>query len=617
MRAEFDHKTFLKRVSTRPGVYLMQDAAGKVIYVGKAKNLRQRLRSYFLSQVDSVKTQRLVAHIAHIDTLVTATENEALLLENSLIKQHHPKFNVMWRDDKSYPQLYLSSHEDYPGLYYLRTKKRRKKGEYFGPYTDARAVRAILDQMQRLFKLRSCSNTFFRNRSRPCLQYQINRCTAPCVGLVSPEEYADQIAQVVMFLRGKNQQLIHDISAKMQQHSQAQRFEKAAQCRDTLQDLQHIQQSQHVVEAGGDYDIAVIVPYLSHVLVHMLHVSGGNLVNHFFSQQRYDAQTQEADELLSRFLTHYYLGPHYHPNMPQKKIHLLTNILPAEHAWLEQAISQKLAVPLVIQHAPKSRHAKAWLGFALDNIKIYAESLRQEPSEALFEQQRIAFQQRFKLAKAPSSIECFDISHTQGDQAVGACVVFNEHGPDKKRYRGYKVEPANPGDDYEAMRLAVIKRYGTTEHPKMPLPDVLLIDGGKGQVSAVTTALEGMLEESCLVLGIAKGVERKVGAERLIKWPEMTELHLRSDDLAFHLIHQVRDEAHRFSVQQHRKKRRKKSLQSVLETIPGIGKAKRQALLDYFGGLQGIKAASIEDIAKAPGISMVLAQRIYAALHTE
>lgn len=602
----FDSAVFLKSVTERPGVYRMFDAVDTVIYVGKARNLKARLSSYFRGQ-QSLKTQALVRHIAKIETTVTQTEADALLLESNLIKAHRPRYNILLRDDKSYPWIYVSTDQDYPRLAYHRGTRKRT-GRYFGPYSASSAVRETLIHLEKVFKVRQCEDSFFRNRSRPCLQYQIGRCKAPCVGYVSPDEYHQDVADTIAFLSGRSQALVEQLVARMEQAAAALVFEHAAQLRDQIGQLRAISQQQSITGVSGDADVIAHVTVMNLTAVAISTIREGR---HLGTRSYFPAvpADSESAEIMSAFIGQYYAER----EAPQR---VLCSELPQEPEFLADALSASAGRRVELLQ-PQRGKAREWLAQTVENAQLAAQE--RLASRVGLDARFTALRQVTGLAEI-SRIECFDISHTQGELAVASCVVFGLEGAQKDQYRRYSIEGITPGDDYAAMHQALTRRFARAQREGGILPDVLLIDGGPGQVSQAQAVLTEFDIVSVYLLGVAKGVERRAGEERLIR-PRTAdgkggeETRLDPHHPALHLIQQVRDEAHRFAITGHRARRLKARTQSDLEKIPGVGAKRRQALLKHFGGIQGLRKASSVELAKVSGISDALAQEIHAWLH--
>lgn len=603
----FNPKEFIRQVTGMPGVYRMLDAGGKVIYVGKAANLKKRISSYFGRSHATPKTRTLISHIADIEVTVTQTQGEALLLEINLIKEYRPRYNVMFRDDKSYPYLYLSLEHEFPRLSFYRGP-RREKGRYFGPFPGAGAARQTLNLAQKLFQIRQCDDTFYRNRRRPCLQYQIKRCTAPCVGYIDRMEYSHSIEHTILFLKGKNEAVISELTGPMQRAADALDFERAAQYRDQISSLRRIQEKQIVTTMKGEFDIIGCAMRAEQACVQVFFIRDGrNLGNKVFFPTHSRGAT--PGEILSAFLTQYYLMSRDGRYIPGN---IILGQAPDDQALLEAGFTQQSGRRIKLIHRVRGEHAD-WVKMAVENAEI---ALEQRLSRNQSLQQRLAsLGQILKLEEAPARIECFDISHTGGKDTVAACVVYGREGPVKTDYRRYNIEGINPGDDYAAMRQAIERRYMRIKRAEGKLPDLILIDGGKGQVSATMEVLQELQMDDLPVLGIAKGPARKPGLETLVLADLKKTFSLPANSSALHLIQEIRDEAHRFAITGHRLRRKKQQDRSPLEQIAGIGGKRRQQIIRHFGGMQGVERAGIEDLAKVPGINKSLARKIYYSLH--
>ena len=615
--AQFDPKALIATLSTRPGVYRMLGADGAILYVGKAKNLRRRVANYFRASGLDTKTMALVSRIAGIEVTITNTETEALLLEQNLIKQHRPPYNIELRDDKSYPYIMLTSSDEYPRLAFYRGSKKRD-ATFFGPYPSAGAVRESLGILQKVFRLRQCEDSYFRNRTRPCLQHQIGRCTAPCVGLISPEEYAQDVHYSTLFLNGKSDLLIRELTEKMESRAQAHEFEKAAVIRDQIADLRRIHEQQYVSDQGGDADVLAASITAAYACVHLIVVRGGRLLGSksFFPRDRL-ASTES--ELLASFLAQYYIKENNAGNIPRE---LIISHAVADSSTLAEALTFCAGHPVSIRASVRGHRAR-WQALALTNA---VQSLQSFVSNRQNIQQRFEqLQQALALDTLPQRIECFDISHTAGESPVASCVVFDVNGPLKSDYRRFNIEGITGGDDYAAMRQALSRRYTRVarEAAETPLeskvPDILLIDGGKGQLSQARAVLDECQLGEVRLIGIAKGISRRAGQETLFlsQGDSVSEIVLPTESIALHLLQQIRDEAHRFAITGHRQRRARTRTKSVLEQIPGLGPKRRRELLRHFGGQQEVQQASEEQLAKVPGISTRLAQEIYAWLHNE
>lgn len=592
-------------MTTRPGVYRMLDAAGGVIYVGKAGNLKNRLTSYFRGPADAPKTRVMLGHVADVEVTVTHTEAEALLLENQLIKEHKPRYNVLLRDDKSYPYIHLSSHETFPRLSFHRGSTRGE-GEFFGPYPSTTAVRSTLDLMQKLFRIRQCSNSYFRNRSRPCLQYQIDRCTAPCTGLIDAEDYQRDVAHARLFLQGRENRVVEDLAARMEQASEKLDFERAARLRDRIQAIRQVQERQHVSGLRGDLDVVACSSSGGQSCVQIFFVrEGRNLGNKaFFPRTPEDAG--EA-EILYAVLTQFYLAHEVPPGI------LLSHEIEGRDALLD-VLQERAGRKVQLTVRPRGERRK-WLDMARSNA---ADALATRlASRAGMNARLQSLTDLLGLEAPPERMECFDISHTRGEATVAACVVFGPEGALKNEYRRFNISDITPGDDYAAMQQAMDRRYRRLRREERPLPGVVFIDGGKGQLAQGRGVMDELQisGEDTLLVGIAKGPERRPGMETLFVGDADNELQLAEDSPGLHLIQQIRDEAHRFAITGHRGARAKARQRSPLEDIPGLGPRRRSQLLRHFGGLQGVRRAGVEDLAAVPGISTRLARMIYDETH--
>ncbi len=560
-------KDFLASLPTLPGVYRMIDAAGAVLYVGKAKDLKKRVSSYFQKSDQSPRIQLMLRSVDHVDTTVTRTEAEALLLENNLIKGLKPRFNILFRDDKSYPYLLLTGHR-FPRLAYFRGTPK-KTDQAFGPYPNSYAVRESIHLLQKVFQLRTCEDTVFANRSRPCLLHQIRRCTAPCVDLVTPRDYARDVAEAAQLLNGETTALTEQLTAQMNAAAEQLDFETAARLRDRLRMLATVREKQFVDTKGGDADadIVAVAAAAGVIAVNLTMIRGGRHLGDrsFFPQHGEGATPAEA---LEAFIAQHYLD---HPVPPRIFVSE-----PFDGGALETLLSEQAGRKVALQHR--------------------------------------ATGERTLDLPALNRIECFDISHTMGEATVASCVVYEGDDLKKSDYRRYNISGITPGDDYAAMQTALEKRFHRSIEENSVLPDLLLIDGGKGQVSSAVEAMNELGLGEVLLIGVAKGESRKPGLETLV-FADGRELKLDKDHPGFHLIQQIRDEAHRFAITGHRAKRGKARLQSTLEDIPNVGPKRRRVLLEHFGGLQGVRNAGIDALASVKGISRELAEEIYRALH--
>ncbi|WP_265413446.1 excinuclease ABC subunit UvrC [Escherichia coli] len=588
--------------------YRMYDAGGTVIYVGKAKDLKKRLSSYFRSNLASRKTEALVAQIQQIDVTVTHTETEALLLEHNYIKLYQPRYNVLLRDDKSYPFIFLSG-DTHPRLAMHRGAKHAK-GEYFGPFPNGYAVRETLALLQKIFPIRQCENSVYRNRSRPCLQYQIGRCLGPCVeGLVSEEEYAQQVEYVRLFLSGKDDQVLTQLIIRMETASQNLEFEEAARIRDQIQAVRRVTEKQFVSNTGDDLDVIGVAFDAGMACVHVLFIRQGKVLGSRSYFPKVPGGT-ELSEVVETFVGQFYLQGSQMRTLPGE---ILLDFNLSDKTLLADSLSELAGRKINVQTKPRGDRAR-YLKLARTNA---ATALTSKLSQQSTVHQRLtALASVLKLPEV-KRMECFDISHTMGEQTVASCVVFDANGPLRAEYRRYNITGITPGDDYAAMNQVLRRRYGKAIDDSK-IPDVILIDGGKGQLAQaknVFAELDVSWDKNHpLLLGVAKGADRKAGLETLFFEPEGEGFSLPPDSPALHVIQHIRDESHDHAIGGHRKKRAKVKNTSSLETIEGVGPKRRQMLLKYMGGLQGLRNASVEEIAKVPGISQGLAEKIFWSL---
>ena len=607
MSSDFNAASFLRTVSSSAGVYRMYDVKNDVIYVGKAKDLKKRLSSYFRKNLDNVKTQALVSHIHHIDVTLTHSETDALLLENDYIKQYMPKYNVLLRDDKSYPYILLSQHE-HPRLAYHRGPQR-EKGHYFGPYPNGGAVRESLHLMQKLFPIRQCDDLYYKSRSRPCLQYQLSRCSAPCVGKVSHADYDEQVKLASLFLKGKDQQVITALVDKMEQAAENQAYEHAARFRDQIMALRKVAEQQEVSNNKGDMDV-IGVHYASGIACfHLLFIREGKI---FGSRSYYPSVPAQTDinEVLRSFILQFYLNADIQRTIP-KEVVISHNF--EELPELEAAVSTALDKKFSIKTNVRADRA-SFLRLAVTNA-TNAVMTRLSHKNTV-EQRFVLLEEILELSTPIQRMECFDISHTMGESTVASCVVFNREGPHKAEYRRYNIDGITPGDDYAAMKQAVTRRFDKIEAGGK-IPDILFIDGGLGQLRIAQKIVDEKfvhLDKAPQLIGVAKGEGRKPGLETLIFGDTETSFSLEGDSPALHLIQHIRDESHRFAIAGHRNRRQKTRNTSTLESIAGIGPKRRKALLQHLGGLQEVKGASVAELVKVPGISIEMAQTIHDAL---
>ena len=603
----FDPGTVLKHLTHRPGVYRLLDAAGAVIYIGKAKDLRRRVTSYFQGgRAQDGKTIAMVRTVAGVEVTVTRTEVEALMLEYNLIKQHRPRFNVVLRDDKSYPYIHLDTNHRFPRLSFYRGP-RTGKARLFGPYPSAGSVRETLNQLQKLFQLRQCDDSYFENRSRPCLQHQIERCTAPCVGLISAEDYASDLEHAVLFLEGHGDAVTDRLAERMERASADLKFERAAQYRDQLAKLKNVQSEQLMARTSGDFDAVGLAEDHGIPCVAVLFFRGGRSLGSRSFFPKVAKGGAEDDEIIRAFLLQYYGG-----REAPKEI-LVSRTVP-EAATLGELLSEQSGHKVQIKSRVRGHRAR-FVEMALTNAQHGAE-LRYQASASL-EVQLETLAEVLDLAETPARLECFDVSHTGGEATVASCVVFGPDGPLKSDYRRFNIEGVAPGDDYGAMTQALTRRYSRVKKGEVPLPDVLFIDGGPGQLAQALNALCELQIEGLHIVGVAKCQDRKPGRESLYLPELASPLHLPPSSPALHLIQQLRDEAHRFAITGHRARRQKARTRSPLEDIRGLGPKRRRELLRQFGGLQAVTRAGIDDLERVKGISRQLAESIYEHFHAD
>jgi len=586
----------LANMTQLPGVYKMLGKEGELLYVGKAKNLKNRVSSYFVKTIEHPKTQALVARIYNIETLVTRSETEALLLEQNLIKQHRPPYNIMLRDDKSYVYIFVSSDKPYPRLASGRGKGKHQIGKFFGPYPSAYSARDTLIVLQKLFNVRQCENSYFSQRKRPCLQYQIKRCSAPCVGLISPEDYKEDVNNSIRFLQGDTKELNQELIAKMEQAAAELEFEKAVFYRDRLSLLREVQAQQAVFKVKGEADILAIAYQAGVTCVQIMYVRNGRMLGgkSYFP----DMLGDDLGQMLSDFMANFYFQ--VADEVPNE---LIVNIALPDHKELEEALAQQFGKKVQIKSSVRETRAE-WLELAEMNVQ---HAIKGQLSNHLELNER--FHQLEQVIGRPvDRIECFDISHTMGEAPIASCVVFDQGGARKRDYRQFAIQDITGGDDYAAMRQALTRRY-----KKAILPDLLLIDGGKGQLHMAMDVMQELGLDAFMV-GVSKGEGRKPGLETL-HFTDGTKIQLPEDNKALHLIQQVRDEAHRFAITKHRAKRDKRRSTSVLEAIPGLGPKRRRDLLTHFGGIQGVLKASEKELTLVPGFGEMMARTIYKILH--
>ncbi len=602
-RQSFDGKALAARLPTRPGIYLMRDSDGTPLYVGKARNLRKRVASYFDARPKIERIMRMVARINQIEVSLTRTEGEALLLENEWIKSLKPRYNVLLKDDKSYPWIVLTTAHEFPQIAFHRGARDKRK-RYFGPYPSASSVRESINLIQKLFRIRNCEDSYFSHRNRPCLQYQIRRCTAPCVGLVNQADYADQVQDAMLFLQGKNQKVLTRMISRMEQASSALEFEAAAMFRDQISSLKQMQAQQFVSGRQTDIDFIALAQERSQACVQLVSIRGGRNLGQrsYFPSQ---AEGYEAAEIMEAFMGQYYQDR-------QPPAHLVISHDLAHKKLLEEVFSTQAGRRVSIQSHPRGDRRQMLVSAVRNSRQALQMRLA---SKANMNVQFEALQTILGLEEVPGSLECFDISHTSGNQTVGSCVVFDSNGPVKSRYRRYNLKGITPGDDYAAMHQVLTRRYGRTQAEDGVFPDLLIIDGGKGQLKQAEQVLAEYGLAGIPMIGIAKGRSRRAGHEEWILAAPTRSLRPGPESPASHLVQQIRDEAHRFAITGHRGRRQKAATKSTLEKIPGIGPRRRRALLNHFGGLQGVNKAGVEELSSVPGISRILAEEIYRALH--
>ena len=599
----FDGKNFARRLTTSPGIYLMRDEQGTALYVGKAANLRKRVSSYFDARPKIERIMRMVARIQTIEVSLTRSEAEALLLENEWIKSLKPRYNVLLRDDKSYPWVMVGTDHDYPRIAFHRGAKDKGR-EYLGPYPSASSVRESINLIQKLFQLRNCEDSYFSHRRRPCLQHQIKRCTAPCVEKVSTEDYARQVEDAMLFLRGHSQKVITRLIDRMENSATQQHYEQAAQYRDQINHLKQMQARQFVSAGNGDLDIIALARVQRGCAIEVMSVRGGRSLGQrdYFPTQ---SEGHEDSEVLRAFL-----GQYYRERMPPAEI-IISHSLEQQDLF-ESVFSEQASRKVRIQSHPRS-HRRQWLDMVGRNA-LNALHMRSAETSRISNQFE-ATAELLKLEDVPGTIECFDVSHTSGHKTVASCVVFGHEGPIKSRYRRYNLKGFEPGDDYAAMREVLSRRYRKLAAEEGLLPDLVVVDGGKGQLGVAIEVLAECGLGDIPLMGVAKGPSRRAGHEEWVLPAPPYSLMPGPESAASHLIQQVRDEAHRFAITGHRGRRQKATVHSVLEDIQGVGARRRRALLTHFGGLQGVRKAGVEELAGIPGINRQLANRIYKALH--
>lgn len=599
----FDSRAFIKQLTSKPGVYRMLDAQGEIIYVGKARNLKKRVASYFLRASGSAKTESMVSRIANIEVTLTRTEDEALLLESNLIKKHRPRYNISLRDDKSYPYIRITGSHEYPRLTFHRGA-RKPPHQYFGPYPSAGAVRHTLNSLHKLFQLRQCEDSFFAHRSRPCLQYQIKRCTAPCVGYIQPEDYAQDVDNAVAVLEGRGEAAIKQLSDRMDTAVKALEFEQAAQLRDRIATLRRVHDQRQASGSVPDTDVIVSDTQGGVTAVTVMSIrNGDNFGDESFFPQAPE-ETSQA-QILEAFIGQYYLERDPPPE-------IVTQTAPEEKNWLEQVLTAKVGKKVSLKHRVRGVRA-GWLKQVRQSLQ---QSLDTRLASRLTVEARVtALQEALSLQEPPMSMECFDISHTQGERTVASCVVFRRGEADKASYRRFNIEDIEPGDDYAAMKQALERRYKRLNEEGQ-FPDLLVIDGGKGQLKQAIEVLQEYSIPDLSIVAIAKGPERRAGEEDLFMPDSNQPINLPANSAALHLLQEIRDEAHRFAITGHRGRRQKARRGSELDQIAGLGPKRRKALLQAFGGSREVARAGVEELKGIEGVSAALAQRIYDHFHS-
>ena len=603
-QSNFDSETFLPSLTRRPGVYRMLDSEGDVLYVGKARNLRNRVTSYFRASGLATKTIALMNKVDDIQVTVTASETEALLLEQSLIKADRPIYNVLFRDDKSYPYICLTEHT-FPRLALHRGTKQQV-GRYFGPYPSAGAVRESIQVLQKLFQLRSCEDGFYKNRSRPCLQHQIGRCSAPCVGRVESEDYAADVGLAQMFLEGRSRAVLQELKQRMESASKAREFEHAARYRDQIAQLRRIQENQYVHGESGEVDVFALAQDSSYTCVQGLFIRGGRVIGQRTWYPKNELDTPPG-ALLSSFVSQYYLASEGRV-IPKL---VLTSIPLDEEELVESVLAGRSGRKVSVRSKVRAQRAR-WLEMARDNAALSLTSYVAERRNVF--SRFVDLQELLELEDMPKRLECFDISHTSGEATVASCVVFDTNGPLKSDYRRFNIEGVTAGDDYAAMEQALRRRYRRLKEGEAVLPDLLVIDGGQGQLGKAAGVLSELQVDDIGLIGVAKGPARKAGLEKILLYGQ-GELSVPTTSGSMHLLQHIRDEAHRFAITGHRGRRAKNRRRSALDGIAGIGPKRKRELMAYFGSVATIKGAGSEEIAKVPGISQKLADDIYGALH--
>tara|TARA_Y100000814_G_scaffold293400_1_gene274775 strand:+ start:280 stop:2127 length:1848 start_codon:yes stop_codon:yes gene_type:complete len=601
----FNPKEMISNLTHCPGVYLISNSKGEVIYVGKAKDLRRRVGSYFQGRAQDTKTMAMLSQVANIDVTVTQTESEALILEYNLIKEHRPRFNILLRDDKSYPYIHVSTDHDFPRLTSYR-RPRKIAGRHFGPYPSASAVKEALSQLQKIFKIRQCEDSYFSNRTRPCLQYQIQRCTAPCVGLISSDDYQRDIEHALLFLQGDSGVITEKLAKSMDEASEKLEFEIAAEYRDKLSKLKEIESLQLVSRASGNFDVVGLVYQENLCCITVMCFRSGRLLgsNSYFPRMPSEKNTSE---IMRSFLLQYYGGR-------EAPSEILLSEATSDAEALAEMLGNKSKRRVLIKYKFRGDRAR-WIEMALTNAN-HAADLKAKSSASLLRQYK-SLTEILNLGKLAHRLECFDISHMAGGATVGSCVVFGTDGPVKADYRRFNVTDITPGDDYGALAQVIKRRYLRIKKGEASIPDVLLVDGGQGQLSAAASVLKELQLENIMLVAIAKGQDRKPGRESLYLRGISQAIKLPANSPALYLIQKIRDEAHRFAIEGHKARRKKQQYSSPLDGINGLGPKRRRALLRNFGGLQAITRASVDDLMKVKGISRRLGRLIYSQFHSD
>ena len=604
----FASKSFIDSLTQRAGTYQMMDSDGAVLYVGKAKNLKKRVSSYFRKSGISAKTSALVKRISDIDITVTETETEALILEQNLIKKHRPAFNILMRDDKSYPYILLTDKDQWPRLSFHRGPKKQQ-GTYFGPYPSVNSVRESMSLLQKVFKVRQCEDSFFKNRSRPCLQYQINRCSGPCVDLATEEDYQTSVELTRKYLEGKSDEITKQLEQQMDRASDEMQYERAAEMRDQIKALRQVQAQQVIEKGRGIIDVIAASLERGQACIHILYIRQGRILG---SRSFYPKiqLSETVEDLLSEFLPQIYLNGHGRSDIPKEII--TSNSFEGADA-LTKALEHLINRSVKIKHSVRGARAK-WMELAARtaNLNLQARLLSTQTVNQRFE----SLKDTLGFESTPERIECFDVSHSSGESTVASCVVFDSNGPVKNDYRKFNIKGVKANDDYAAMQQALERRYKRLVNGEGQMPDILLIDGGKGQLSVAKTTLAELGVVGVTIIGVAKGATRKAGFETLI-FAETNHVITDPDQAALHLIQQIRDEAHRFAITGHKQQRDKKRRISALEGIPGVGPKRRRDLLKHFGGIVEVKKASVADLMKVSNINKQVAESIYAELCEE